>query len=97
MYGIVSHWTFQSPPNEDLLKRLEHGLIDPLSRLPGFHAYYVVHPSTTELFAIHFWESRAQAEQALQQAGPWLQSVLGHELTGTPERSIGDVTIQRGG
>ena len=95
MYAVFSRWELRAPIRPSLLTQLDHQLIDPISRLPGFQAYYVVPTTPTVIAAIHFWESQADAESALQQGTAWVRDLLAEGTTGVPERSAGEVSVYR--
>jgi hypothetical protein len=95
MYAIVARFPFRAAPDAALLQRIEQEIIEPISKQPGFRAYYGIRTSDTDAIAVHVWESQADAERALQLILPRLQALAGEGLVGTPERSMGEVVTQR--
>ena len=95
MYAAVVRFRFRAPVGEDDVRRIDREVIEPVTRLPGFRAYYGVRVSATEAVAVHCWDSQADLERATPQLVALTQQAVGDQLAGPPERTVGEVVIHR--
>lgn len=94
MYAVVSCYQFRTPPSKALVEKIEKEGIDPITRLPGFRAYFAARTSDTEVFSAYSWDSQADAERGIEQQANWASEFFASELIGA-ERLVGEVVEAR--
>src|SRR5262245_64618762 len=95
MYAVVAHFQLVAPLADEQARRVERELLDPLPATAGFRSFYAVRTGETQISVFHVWDSRADAEAAVQRFSAWVQINLSHALAASPERRAGDVMCVR--
>jgi heme-degrading monooxygenase HmoA len=101
-YIRIALYTFEPDTVDEVIQRAEAGMLPILHRQPGFVAYSVIKTGETSALSLSIWESREQAEAAIQVAASWVrQNIAG--MVETVQNYIGeaaftsDTTLPTGG
>jgi heme-degrading monooxygenase HmoA len=86
MYGLTSG-SF-----DEVARRAEHDLLEVFRAAPGFRAYGVVRVEHTRLASISLWATEAQAHEAAEIAGRWVEENLADQVK-LEASYIGDVAF----
>jgi len=95
MFAVTTRYRFRIPPTEETLYRVQTDVLEGVFRqTPGFRAYYGVQVTDREALAISLWDNQGAADDALRRAAPHVQRILGGEMSGNPERTMGEVVME---
>ena len=75
-----------------MIQRAQAGLLPLFQQQPGFVAYGVVKTEGDTAVSISVWQSRQQAEAAVQTAGAWVKEHVGPALESV-ENQVGDLSF----
>ena len=96
MYANISDYHFRPGSDaQQLIQRTEQEAMPLAEQVPGFRAYYFVRVADDRVLAISLWDSQADWEETLPRLMPWLQENVAPQLAREPERTAGDVVIER--
>lgn len=77
---------------DEIVQRVEAGMLPIFQRLPGFVAYELIETGTDSLITISTWESEEQADEATKSAAVWTKDNLGFTLV-LADNYIGEVLL----
>jgi len=91
-YVRVALDRFQPGAGDQVLAKVQHGLLPVLRQQPGFVAYEVIRTGADSAIFIHTSETQQQAEASLQSVTAWVQENLAG-LIAAVENHVGEVAI----
>ena len=103
-YIRIALYTFEPDTVDEVIKQAETGMSPLFRSQPGFVAYSIIKTGETSAISLSVWESREQAEEAIQVAASWVrhnQKIA--EVVGQVYNYVGEVvftsdtTLPRGG
>ena len=77
---------------DEALRRAETGLLPTFRSQPGFVAYGVVKSGENEGVSLNVWETREQAEKAVQVAATWIKDNLA-DMTESVQNHVGNLAF----
>jgi quinol monooxygenase YgiN len=87
---------FQPGAADEVLNRVNEGLVPILKRQPGFLAYDVVRTGDDSAIFINTWETRTQAEAAVQSAAQWVHDNVASRILSV-ETCVGELALSHRG
>ncbi len=91
MYTVIRTYHIIPGTVEELLRQVQHSLLPLLSRVPGFHAYYVMQVADSQVAAISLFERLADAKAAVAQVAAWMREYSPLFCRGSSEVLAGPV------
>jgi quinol monooxygenase YgiN len=91
-YTRVALDRFQPGAGDQVLARVQHGLLPLLRQQPGFVAYEVVRTGEDSAIFIHTSETQQQAEASVQTATAWVRENLAG-LIAAVETHVGELVV----
>jgi heme-degrading monooxygenase HmoA len=88
----VALYTFKSDTIDEVIRRAETGMLPTFRRQPGFVSYSVVKTGDNSAISITVWQSREQAEAAVQTAASWVRENIA-SMVETVQNHIGDLAF----
>jgi hypothetical protein len=83
----------QSRTNE-LVKKVDEGLLPKLSELPGFGGYSLIDTGNGVISSVAFYETSAQADESTKVAADWVrEEKLDTALPNPPKITTGEVVV----
>jgi hypothetical protein len=81
---------------DELVKKVDEGLIPRLSKLPGFSGYHLVEAGNGIMSSIGFFDPAAQADESTRVASTWVrEEKLETILPKPPEITSGEVVVHK--
>jgi hypothetical protein len=93
MYAAIHQYYIVPGTTDELMWRLQDGLVPMLSKEPGFIAYYALQVRDDMLISVSIFDSLARAEQPPIEVIDWEQQNLAPFIQCLPEVKIGEVRI----
>jgi heme-degrading monooxygenase HmoA len=75
-YVRISIYRFKPGAADEAIRKTVTGLLPILKGQPGFVSYGVVKTGDDAAIALNIWDTRAQAEAAVQTLGTWVKDNL---------------------
>jgi len=91
-YIRIALYTFASGTVDEVIRRAETGLLPTFRSRPGFVAYSVIKTGETSAISLTLWESREQAEAAIQDAASWARQNVA-EMIESVQNHVGEVAF----
>ena len=91
-YIRVALYTFEPDIVDEVIQRAEAGMLPIFHRQPGFVAYSVIKTGETSAISFTVWQSREQAEAAIQVAASWVRQNIA-EMTESVHNHVGEVAF----
>ena len=96
MYLAIRRLTVQPDSTDEVIRRVENGLVPILSSVPGFVEYVGVHIGEGSLLSISIFETKEQAEESSRRAADWVKQNLAPFSAGPHEIvAVGDVRVRQ--
>ncbi len=92
MYASIRRYRSESA--EEVLRRVKQGFVPIISKAPGFIAYYSLNAGNGVLASVSIFETKEGAEASNRMAAEWVKGTVGPLLSGPPEITAGEVTVQ---
>jgi hypothetical protein len=85
----------QSRTNE-VVKKVDEGLMPRLSELPGFGGYSLIDTGNGVISSVAFYETSAQADQSSKAAADWVrEEKLESAVPNPPKITTGEVVVHK--
>jgi hypothetical protein len=85
----------QSRTNE-VVKKVDEGLMPRLSELPGFGGYSLIDTGNGVISSVAFYETSAQADQSSKTAADWVrEEKLESAVPNPPKITTGEVVVHK--
>jgi hypothetical protein len=85
----------QSRTNE-VVKKVDEGLMPRLSELPGFGGYSLIDTGNGVISSVAFYETSAQADQSSKVAADWVrEEKLDSAVPNSPKITTGEVVVHK--
>lgn len=96
MHARIALYEFKPGTRELVCQRAEAELSPILRKLPGFHGYEVILAAEPDsLVSVSWWESEAQAQDAVRAAASWVQANVTESVVSVETRT-GPVVFSHG-
>lgn len=79
---------------DEVIKRVEEGLVPQLKDFPGFVNYYAIEFDDGDLGGVNVFESKEASEKATEKAVGWVKENLAEFLPNEPQIIRGEVLMQ---
>ncbi len=83
-YARAGFYTAKPGALDDLLVKAEAELVPQTRQQPGFLRYFTVRTGDDALASVTVWQSKEQAEQAVERLSGWVRTTLGHRIRYIP-------------
>jgi hypothetical protein len=81
---------------DELVKKVDEGLVPRLSKLPGFSGYHLIEAGHGVVSSVGFFETAAQADESTRVASNWLrEEKLESALPNPPKVTSGEVVVHK--
>lgn len=91
MFASVAKFRFTRPHTAGDFEENERVLVPLLKSQAGYQGYVEVRVGERESISMTFWASQSDAERGLAAIRPQLMDLVGSDMEGPPDRSVGDV------
>ncbi len=78
---------------DEVIKRIEEGLVPQLKEFPGFITYYAVEFENGDLGGVSVYETKEHSDNATEKAMSWVKDNLAELLPNEPKITRGEVLI----
>jgi hypothetical protein len=97
MHAIMRRYEgFDQSRRDELKRKVDDSLMPSLSKLPGFHGYYLIEAGDGAMSSIGLFDTPAQADESTRVAATWVrEEKLETVLPNPPKVSGGEVIVQR--
>ncbi len=85
-------YTFKPGTTDEVIRRAQEGMLPTFRRQPGFVAYGVVKTGENSAISLSFWQSREQADAAVQVAASWVKDNIA-EMVESVQNYVGDLAF----
>jgi len=92
MYTVVRRYTRASELTDVLLQKQQE-VMDLISNIPGFKAYYVFRTDWGDVATITICEDKAGTDESIRRAALWVRNNLTAARTGAPEIIEGEIIL----
>ncbi len=77
---------------DEAIRRSQNGMLPIFRNQPGFAGYGIVKAGQNSVISISFWQSRQQAEAAVQLAASWAKDNVA-EMSETVQNYVGELSF----
>ena len=84
-YGVMRRYTVEPKNIDEIVRRVESGLVPIVSGLPGFAAYVGLDAGNGVLASLSGFRDRAAAEESTTRATAWVRDNLGPLMPNPPQ------------
>lgn len=94
MFGVLTTFKFSEPLTSEEIGEIRRQAIEPMSEEPGFRHYFAIQGPHGEVGSFHVWDSKAQAERAIERMMPLLQPLIQDKLIEPPQRIMSEIVAE---
>ncbi|MEA2249910.1 MAG: hypothetical protein QOG70_152 [Solirubrobacteraceae bacterium] len=97
MYATIRRYeAVDQSRTDELVKKVDQGLVPRLSKLPGFSGYHLIEAGHGVVSSVGFFETAAQADESTRVASNWLrEEKLESALPNPPKVTSGEVVVHK--
>jgi quinol monooxygenase YgiN len=94
MFAAIRYYRIDPDSRDEVVRRVQEGLVPIIRDTPGFISYLVLAPTErkSEIVSVSFFEDQQSAEESNKKAADWVQQNLS-ELVLPPELAAGQLVI----
>jgi heme-degrading monooxygenase HmoA len=92
MFATIRRYQGNPGITDEIIRRVQQGLVPMLSIQRGFVSYHVIDAGHDVGVSVSFYTDRAVAEAANQSAASWVKQNLG-DLVGPADVTVGEVRV----
>jgi hypothetical protein len=97
MYGTIRRYeSVDQGRTDEIVKKVDEGLVPRLSKLPGFSGYHLIEAGNGVVSSIGFFDTAAQADESTRVAADWVREErLESALPKQPKITSGEVVVHK--
>jgi heme-degrading monooxygenase HmoA len=88
----IAFYQFKPGSMDEVVRKAENGMLPTFRKQPGFVAYGLVKTGADTAISISAWQTREQADAAVQAAASWVKENIA-EVTESVQNHVGDVAF----
>jgi len=92
MFATIRRYNVKAGKMDDVIKKVQTGLVPLLGKQKGFQSYRAVDAGNNVAVSVSFYSDRAAADAANTAAAGWVKSNLGDSITPI-DVTVGEVTV----